>query len=228
MAEAELEYDKNHVSPSLYIRFKINKTSGTLSKYQEIGDLYALIWTTTPWTLPSNQAISFNPELSYSMIKLNSNDEFYIVATDLVASLREKLISHELDEITTVSAADLEHSTYFHPIDRENELPFLKGAHVTSTAGTGLVHTAPAHGFDDYLVALNENISVVSIAFQSNILTSTNKSFSPYNNRLLIMMKLLSYRNALSINLVLITKMHRIFCAEKKFTSMEINYVWIM
>lgn len=226
MAEAELEYDKNHISPSLYIRFKINKTSGTLSKYQEIGDLYALIWTTTPWTLPSNQAISFNPELSYTLIKLNSNDEFYIVATDLVASLREKLISHELDEITTVSAADLEHSTYFHPIDRENELPFLKGSHVTSTAGTGLVHTAPAHGFDDYLVALKENISVVSITHQSNILT--NESFSLYNSINDETLKLLSYRNALSINLVLITKMHQIFCTEKKFTSMEINYVRIM
>lgn len=152
----------------------MNKTSGTLSKYQEIGDLYALIWTTTPWTLPSNQAISFNPELSYSLIKLNSNDEFYIVATKLIASLRASLSSHELDEITIIPASDLGRSTYFHPIDRANELPFLKGAHVTSTAGTGLVHTAPAHGFDDYLVALNENISVVSIEFLSNVSNMIN------------------------------------------------------
>lgn len=165
LAEAELEYDANHVSPSLYIRFKLSKIAPSLSKYGALGDLYALIWTTTPWTLPSNQAICFNPELSYSVVRFNDDAALYLVATDLVATLRGKLPAIEVDELSTIDAGDLEHCSYFHPIETGCELPFLKGKHVKSTAGTGLVHTAPAHGFDDYLVALHENIAIVSTIF---------------------------------------------------------------
>lgn len=163
LAEAELEYDANAKSPSLYIRFKMANTSGSLSKYKKFGELYALIWTTTPWTLPSNQAICFNPELSYSVIRFNDDIELYIVATELISTLREKLSGYDIDEIATIDAADLESCSYLHPIDGKCELPFLKGKHVTSTAGTGLVHTAPAHGFDDYLIALQEKMPVVSM-----------------------------------------------------------------
>lgn len=162
LAEAELEYNKNHVSPSLYIRFKLNKLPDSLKKYDEYGDLYALIWTTTPWTLPANQAICFNPSLQYSLVRLNDEAEYYIVGTELIPKLRESLESVELEEVATVNSSDLEHCTYFHPIDRTTELRFLKGGHVTADVGTGLVHTAPSHGFDDYLVCLAERIPIVS------------------------------------------------------------------
>lgn len=160
MAEAELEY-KNHVSPSLYIRFKLSNVSQTLKKYDEYGDLYALIWTTTPWTLPANQAICFNPNLQYSVIRLNDQPDYYIVGTNLIPKLRESLESHDLEEVTSLNASDMEDCMYLHPIDRSTELPFLKGNHVTADVGTGLVHTAPSHGFDDYLVCLDQNIPIV-------------------------------------------------------------------
>lgn len=97
------------------------------------------------------------------MIRLNENNEFYIVATELISTLREKLSGYDIDEMSTIDVSALENCSYLHPIDGRCEMPFLKGNHVTSTAGTGLVHTAPAHGFDDYLVALQAKMPVVSI-----------------------------------------------------------------
>lgn len=161
LAEAELEYS-NRVSPSLYIRFKLKNVPSSLEKFNEYGDLYGLIWTTTPWTLPANQAVCFNPELKYSLVRLNDEPDYYIIGTDLISKLKETLESFEIDECADVNAADLESCTYLHPIDKNNELPFIKGKHVKADIGTGLVHTAPSHGFDDYLVCLAENIPIVS------------------------------------------------------------------
>lgn len=168
LAEAELEYDKNHISPSLYIRFKLNNVSEALKKYNEYGDLYALIWTTTPWTLPANQAVCISPSIKYSLVRLNNEAEYYIVGSDLIPKLRETLESCELEEIISLNVTDLENCTYFHPIDKTTDLPFLKGKHVTADVGTGLVHTAPSHGFDDYLICLAERIPMVNIQI-SNI-----------------------------------------------------------
>lgn len=100
------------------------------------------------------------------MIRLNENNEFYIVATELISTLREKLSGYDIDEMSTIDVSALENCSYLHPIDGRCEMPFLKGNHVTSTAGTGLVHTAPAHGFDDYLVALQAKMPVVSILLE--------------------------------------------------------------
>lgn len=165
MAEAELEYDKNHVSPSLYIRFKLDTIPELIAKETEKGaNLYALIWTTTPWTLPANQAISFNPTLKYSLVKLDETPSYYIVATDLIPKLKEALTFNDLLEINQVAADQLEKCSYIHPINGVSGLPFLNGSHVTAEMGTGLVHTAPAHGFDDHLVALAEKLPIVCSA----------------------------------------------------------------
>lgn len=176
-----MEYNKNHVSPSLYIRFKLNNVSDTLKKYDEYGDLYALIWTTTPWTLPANQAICFNSNLQYSVIKLNDAPEYYIIGTDLIPKLKESLESFDLEEVASLNATELENCTYFHPIDKNTELPFLKGSHVTADIGTGLVHTAPSHGFDDYLVCLAEKIPVVSHQY-GNFANNYNGTFTLCSN----------------------------------------------
>lgn len=140
----------------------MNNVSEALKKYDEYGDLYALIWTTTPWTLPANQAVCFNPSLKYSLVRLNDEPEYYIVGTDLIPALKESLESCEFEEVTSVNAVDLDNCTYFHPIDKTTELPFIKGSHVTADVGTGLVHTAPSHGLDDYLVCLAQKIPIVS------------------------------------------------------------------
>lgn len=172
MAEAELEYDKNHVSPSLYIRMKINKKSELLKELSESNDVYALIWTTTPWTLPANQAVCFNSNFKYSLVKLNDSSDSFIVGKDLIPTLKDALNTCELEEICDLPAAELEHCTYFHPIEKHVELPFLKGTHVTADVGTGLVHTAPAHGFDDHLIAISKSLPIVRLNNLSNIFTS--------------------------------------------------------
>lgn len=151
------------MSPSLYIRFKLNEIPESIKKEVESGaNIYGLIWTTTPWTLPANQAICFSPSLRYSLIKIDETSNYYIVATELIPKLREALTFCDLFEIETVSSEQLENCKYIHPISGVSGLPFLKGNHVTAEMGTGLVHTAPAHGFDDYLVALAQKIPVVS------------------------------------------------------------------
>lgn len=126
--------------------------------------MYAIIWTTTPWTLPSNQAISFNPELKYALIKLNGSNEYYIIAEELKSSLQTTL--SEAATIETIICFDgnlLFECKYLHPLNSNNELPFLPAKHVLSDKGTGLVHTAPCHGFEDYLVAMENNIPLARL-----------------------------------------------------------------
>lgn len=155
MAEAELEYDPNFASPSLTFRLKLVNLPKSLGSYTK-NNVYALIWTTTPWTLPANQAVSYNPEFSYSLVELSDKEGHYIVATSLIKELGID-IKTVLKEF---SGSELVESTYEHPIDR-SILPFLPGKHVQSTKGTGLVHTAPAHGPDDFLLSLEQKIPVV-------------------------------------------------------------------
>lgn len=154
LAEAELEYDPNYKSPSLYIRVKVNNYPDS--------DLncYALIWTTTPWTLPANQAITFNEELKYVLVNLgNEKNDVFIVAESALEDLKRSL---DLERIDVLREVDVNLSTlsYTHPLDSKVNLPFLNASHVSSSKGTGLVHTAPSHGFDDFLVCLKNNIPV--------------------------------------------------------------------
>lgn len=133
------------------------KLPDLLTKYQS--NVYALIWTTTPWTLPSNQAICYHEKLQYSLISLNDGN-YYIVANELVNSLAHSL-KKDIQVLETFSGELLHSLQYKHPIYDE-ELLFLNSEHTKATKGTGLVHTAPAHGPDDFLIALNTKMKVVS------------------------------------------------------------------
>lgn len=158
LAEAELEYDEKHESPSLFLRMRVNKVPSLLEKYTT-KPLYALIWTTTPWTLPANQAICFNPSFQYSIILLNNSDDHYIIADDLIAELGKTLeLTSLIEKLYTFAGDALEQCQYAHPLTNEQNLPFLPAKHVLADKGTGLVHTAPAHGSDDYLTSLKHNI----------------------------------------------------------------------
>lgn len=157
LAEAELEYNETHKSTTVILRLKMLNLPDLFAKYQS--NVYALIWTTTPWTLPSNQAICYHDKIQYSLIDLNDGN-CYVVASELVESLGNSL-KRDVRVLETFPG-DLLHSLrYKHPIYDE-ELSFLNSKHTTATKGTGLVHTAPAHGPDDFLVALNTKMKVVS------------------------------------------------------------------
>ncbi|XP_030372955.1 isoleucine--tRNA ligase, mitochondrial [Scaptodrosophila lebanonensis] len=174
LAEAELEYDANFVSPSVYLRFALNGLPTYNGK-----QIYALVWTTTPWTLPSNQAICYNASLKYSLVHLSgrSANELYVIATALIKDFQEAThLSCEI--VDNMSGASLAECTYKHPIDSEQSaLPFFAASHVQDTKGTGLVHTAPAHGPEDFLVSLKEQLQVKSYVDEAGVYTQDAPHF---------------------------------------------------
>lgn len=158
LAEAELEYNDNFISPSLYFRCEITNATGLTD-----GKLYALIWTTTPWTLPANQAICFNKNLKYSIVNIQGDQ--YIIGIESIGKLRIEM-ECDIDVVREVDSHQLENLQYHHPINNEI-LPFFDGSHVQADKGTGLVHTAPSHGPDDFLIFLNRKIPLKCLVDES-------------------------------------------------------------
>ena len=163
LAEAEVEY-ADHTSTSIYVRFKFDDEG--VNKIKQLVDLpndnvYAVIWTTTPWTIPSNMAISMHPRFDYTFFTYNN--EVYVIAQGLLASFLEGVNWEEKDinVLGTVKGADLELLNTKHPLYNRKS-PIILGEHVTLDAGTGSVHTAPGHGLEDYEVGCRYNIEVFS------------------------------------------------------------------
>jgi len=146
LAEAEVEY-REHTSPSVYVRFRMSEDAVTALDLPIEKPLFAVIWTTTPWTLPANLAIAVKPEFEYTVVE--HDGENYLLATELVESVTKKFGWTEWKSGRVFKGSALEHLTYAHPfIVREGK--FVLGDYVTLEAGTGLVHTAPGHGADDF------------------------------------------------------------------------------
>ena len=151
LAEAEVEY-KDKISPAIDVKYLFNDNAALAKAFRlpEIsGECFAVIWTTTPWTLPASQAISAGADIVYQLIDTPKGK--LVLAKDLAedALKRYELSGSVLAETT---GAALENLKATHPfLDRE--IPILNGDHVTTDAGTGLVHTAPAHGLEDYVVS---------------------------------------------------------------------------
>lgn len=166
LAEAEVEY-ADVTSTSIYVRFKFDDESTEKLKKlsclaaSPLSSIYAIIWTTTPWTIPSNMAISMHPKFEYTFFEYEG--DVYVVAQGLLASF---LADVEWDEkdikvLGSCVGSDLELLTTQHPlVDRKS--PIILGEHVTLDAGTGSVHTAPGHGLEDYEVGCKYGIEVFS------------------------------------------------------------------
>lgn len=156
LAEAEVEY-QDKVSDAIYVGFDIVDAKN-IEAFNGADDVQAVIWTTTPWTLPANQAISVHPEHDYSIVATEKGQ--LLLATDLVESALNTLKLDNQGIKATVSGRDLEGLKAQHPLINERQVPLILGEHVTTDSGTGLVHTAPGHGLDDYLVGLKYNLPV--------------------------------------------------------------------
>ena len=163
LAEAEVEYE-DKVSPAIDVGFEVKDTKalGKIFGVSLPGNakVYAVIWTTTPWTLPANQAVSVHPELQYDLIKTPKG--YLILAYDLATQcLARYQLGGSNDRgngmAATCKGAALEGVLLQHPF-YERSVPTICGDHVTLEAGTGLVHTAPAHGLDDYFVGQKYNL----------------------------------------------------------------------
>ena len=170
LAEAELEYPEGHVSRSIFAAFKVthitDAAKAILEPFQD--DLAVAIWTTTPWTIPANLAVAVNPELSYAIVEVSGTEDHHysgckyaIVAADMVDGLAAKL-NLNLTPKSVIRGSELEHCTYKHPLyDRESPV-IIGGDYITTESGTGLVHTAPGHGQEDYIVGQKYGLAILA------------------------------------------------------------------
>ena len=179
LAEAELEYSDDHISESVYVTFPFSTLPKDTTVHDKIQQLVSnnaldvLIWTTTPWTLPANMALAVHPDVEYTVLESNTN-QYILVASDLVEELQATLNSKANDEndsssldsssltlwtktTLTCLGHELIGSNVTPPFGSEinTVVPIIPGDHVTTESGTGIVHTAPGHGQDDYIAWSN-------------------------------------------------------------------------
>ncbi|MDL2307565.1 isoleucine--tRNA ligase [Desulfovibrio sp. OttesenSCG-928-C06] len=161
LAEAEVEY-YDHESPAIYVRFPLSDPA--LKDRLPMADpanAYAVIWTTTPWTIPDNLGIAMHPEVEYQLVQAGPDNKQYVFAKELVEDCVAKF-GWEAPVVLAEFKGDLlEGLKARHPFYDRDSLVIL-GGHVTTDAGTGLVHTAPGHGREDYEVGLKYGLEILS------------------------------------------------------------------
>ena len=146
LAEAEVEYAE-HTSPSIYVRYKMTSDPAAIDASLKGKQVSTIIWTTTPWTLPASMAVAFHPEFEY--VALEVGEQVYIVAAELVANVAAACKFEQSREVARFKGSGLEGVVFQHPfLDRK--VQGVLASYVTADTGTGAVHTAPAHGADDF------------------------------------------------------------------------------
>ena len=166
LAEAEVEYE-DRTSPAIDVRFTFVDQEAIWSCTDEAiqhkgqGELSTVIWTTTPWTLPANQAVCVHPDFAYDLIQCQTENgpQRLLLARELHASVLQRCGIDDYQIIASFNGASLEGLKLQHPF-YDREVPVILGKHVTLEAGTGAVHTAPGHGQDDYVVGQQYNLPV--------------------------------------------------------------------
>ncbi|WEV39349.1 isoleucine--tRNA ligase [Lactobacillus sp. ESL0680] len=154
LAEAEVEYH-DIKSPSIYVAFPVKDGKGILDDK----DTYFLIWTTTPWTIPTNQGITVNPRFDYSVVQVG--DKRYVVGTDRLEAVAKDLDWTDYEVVQHMQGTDMDRMVAKHPLYDQDSL-VMNALHVTSSDGTGLVHTASGFGEDDYNVSQKYGLPVFS------------------------------------------------------------------
>lgn len=160
LAEAEVEY-REHNSPAIDVAFKVIAKEDVLQRFgvnlSAKAEVVVPIWTTTPWTLPANQAVALNPKVVYVLVK--APEKLLIVAKDLLASIMTRYAVTDFTVLAECLGENLEHIKLQHPF-LARSVPIILGEHVTVDAGTGAVHTAPAHGQEDYVVGVRYKLPI--------------------------------------------------------------------
>jgi isoleucyl-tRNA synthetase len=166
LAEAEVEYE-NHTSPTVWVKYAMHDDPSALDPALRGKKVFTIIWTTTPWTLPASMAVAFHPDEEY--VALESSGEVYIVAAKLALDVMVKCQLEAGKEIARFPGRKLERINFRHPFLDRNVLGVL-AEYVTMDTGTGVVHTAPSHGADDFLTGLKYNLDATSRVDESGIL----------------------------------------------------------
>ncbi|HEV2464801.1 MAG TPA: isoleucine--tRNA ligase [Acidobacteriaceae bacterium] len=157
LAEAEVEYEM-HTSPSVYVRYALTSDAAAIDAALAGKKVWTIIWTTTPWTLPASLAVAFHPEFEY--VALEQDGNVYIVAESLANAVREACGLQGAREIARFKGERLDRVTFRHPF-LEREILGVNAEYVTADTGTGAVHTAPAHGADDFYTGARYGLSQV-------------------------------------------------------------------
>ncbi|KGG16693.1 Isoleucyl-tRNA synthetase [Prochlorococcus sp. MIT 0602] len=192
LAEAELEYPEGHTSPSVYVAFPVVKISEPLYKslasqglnlpldQAELSQkVKVAIWTTTPWTLPANAAVAVNQNIEYVLAQ-DSTDQLLILASDLLQDISEE-IGSSLEKIASVKGAMFEGCFYKNPL-LEKISPFvIGGSYITTQSGTGIVHTAPGHGLDDFNTGIKYDLPVICPVNSKGIFTAEAGKYEGLN-----------------------------------------------
>lgn len=167
LAEAEVEYEM-HTSPSVWVRYPLTSDAGKIdAALAGKPNVATIIWTTTPWTLPASMAVTFAPNEEY--VALDSGEWIYIVAKALAQQTIEKCSLAGAKEIATFPGSKLEYATFAHPFLNRTVLGVL-GDYVTMDTGTGAVHTAPAHGADDFQTGVKYGLDLTCNVDDAGIL----------------------------------------------------------
>ncbi len=168
LAEAEVEYE-DKTSPAIDVRFKILDKAAVLERFAVAADvaekivagdaqLYAVIWTTTPWTLPANQAVALHPDFDYVLVQTDPS-QLLLLAEDLYQSALQRYGIENAVVLGRCRGAVLDMQLLQHPF-YDRQVPIILGDHVTADSGTGAVHTAPGHGQEDFIVGMQYDLPV--------------------------------------------------------------------
>ncbi len=177
LAEAEIEY-KDRESPSIFVGFPVTSNLAEKFPVLENKQIFVLIWTTTPWTLPANLAIAFHPDFEYSAFE--ADGKVYIAAKRLVPVISEELGFGKTKELATFPGKEMEGLKARHPfIDRESI--FVLADYVTLDQGTGCVHTAPGHGHEDYLTGIKYKLDIYTPVDHEGKFTSQVEKYAGMN-----------------------------------------------
>lgn len=168
VADSEIVY-KDVKDATIYLKFPIADGKGVLG-----ADDNFVIWTTTPWTIPSNMAVSVHPDLEYALVKTSAGN--LVLLEKFVDRLLEKFNLENLGVLKTFTGKEIEGVTYHH-VALDKECPCLLGTHVTDEDGTGIVHTAGGHGMDDYLVCMKNGMPPICTVDERGYM---NEEAGPY------------------------------------------------
>ena len=163
LAEAELEYDESHISLSAFVKYPFRSSMPQIQQLGQNSSLHLLIWTTTPWTLVANKAIAVSQDIEYSVIRVGDSKDLLLVATSCVSEVARHASSHRKTDklrniegeveviLDGIKGADVaQTSTYQNILRDDEEQRVISADFVTATSGSGLVHLAPGHGFEDF------------------------------------------------------------------------------
>ncbi|WP_138441945.1 isoleucine--tRNA ligase [Marinobacter alexandrii] len=175
LAEAEVEY-QDKTSTQIDVRFTAVDQGKALAPFgtdSGEGAVSVVIWTTTPWTIPANQAVSLNAELQYALVQadLGLGQERLILSADMVEGVMSRWEVGQYEVLGTCTGSELEHLALQHPF-YDKQVPIILGDHVSTEAGTGAVHTAPDHGMEDFEVGKAYNIGTINLVQADGTYTS--------------------------------------------------------